>query len=145
MSIGAVCNREVTIARAIESLQTTAELMQARRVGSIVVCNEVEESKRTPIGILTDRDIALAVLRYGKGLDELVIGQAMTRNPLVLQEGEEAEGAIERLRERAVRRAPVVDSHGFLIGIISSDDLLELIAEELDAIARLIRRQRPPT
>ncbi|HMK87909.1 MAG TPA: CBS domain-containing protein [Steroidobacteraceae bacterium] len=143
MSLGAVCNREVTIARATESLHTAAELMRAGRVGSIVVCEEDGGSKRRPIGVLTDRDVVMALLQHSKGLGELLIGQAMTRNPLLLHDEDEVEEAIERLRERAVRRAPVVDAHGSLIGIVSSDDLLELIAEELDAIARLIRRQRP--
>jgi len=141
MGIGTICNREVVIVRASESLHAAAALMHTHGVGSIVVCEERQDSKPVPVGMLTDRDVVMALLQRGKPLGGLSIGQAMTRDPLLLNEDDEVDAAMERLRARGVRRAPVIGSDGALIGIVSLDDLLELIAEELDTVARLIRRQ----
>lgn len=141
MSVGAICSREVIIAQSTESLRTAAELMRSRNVGCVVVCEESPASGRIPIGLLTDRDIVMALLQHPERLERLFIGEAMSRDPLLLRESDEVDEAIERMRQRAVRRAPVVDAQGALAGIVSLDDLLELIAEELDAIARLIRRR----
>jgi CBS domain-containing protein len=131
----------VIIARAGETLRTAAELMADEGVGCIVVCELDEESRRIPTGILTDRDIVLASLRKRKGLEELLIAEAMSPDPLVIHDSEEIDEAVERLRAHGVRRAPVVDAYGALVGVISLDDLLEAIAEQLDDIAHLIRRQ----
>jgi CBS domain-containing protein len=141
MSVGEVCNRDVVVAQTTESLRDAAQLMRDHRVGSVVVYEENKALKRTPIGMLTDRDIVMAVLQHAKELDALFIGQAMSRGPLVLHEAEDVGAAIERLRSHAVRRAPVVDAQGTLVGIVSLDDLLEVIAEQLSGIAGLVRRQ----
>lgn len=141
MSVGQICNREVVVAQTTESLRTAAQLMRSHGIGSVVVYEEQQGSKRIPIGILTDRDVVMAVLQNGTELDALFIGQAMTRNPLVLHETEEVGEAIERMRTHAVRRAPVFDTAGALIGIVSLDDLLEVLADELSNVAHLIRRQ----
>lgn len=141
MSIGSICSREVIIARASETLRTAAELMAKQGIGCIVVCELDEKSRRIPTGILTDRDIVLASLRERKGLEELLIAEAMSRDPLVIHDSEEIDEAVERLRVHGVRRAPVVDAYGALVGVVSLDDLLEVIAEQLNDIAHLIRRQ----
>lgn len=141
MSIGSICSREVIIARAGETLRTAAELMADEGVGCIVVYELDEESRRIPTGMLTDRDIVLATLRERKGLEELLIAEAMSPDPLVIHDSEEIDEAVERLRAHGVRRAPVVDVHGALVGVVSLDDLLEVIAEQLNDIAHLIRRQ----
>jgi CBS domain-containing protein len=141
MSMGSICSREVVIAQTDESLRAAAELMSAHGVGCVVICDENKQSKRIPTGMLTDRDIVMAILHQHKGLDELFIGEAMSRDPLVIHDTEEVDEAIERLRAHGVRRAPVVDAQGALVGIVSLDDLLEVIAEQLDNVVHLIRRQ----
>ncbi len=65
----------------------------------------------------------------------------MTRNPLVLQENESIVDAMALLRQRGVRRAPVVAPNGDLVGIVSTDDLLGIISEQLGSLARLVDRQ----
>lgn len=140
MNLGEVCCREVTVARAEESLHTAAQLMREQRVGSVIVCED-RGAQRIPIGILTDRDILLALLQSGVRLNETFIGEVMSRDPLVLHDAESIEQAVDRMRAYAVRRAPVVTASGSLLGIVSVDDLFDVLAEQLHDIARLIKRQ----
>ncbi|HSG65178.1 MAG TPA: CBS domain-containing protein [Gammaproteobacteria bacterium] len=140
MAVGRVCNRDVVIIREEESLRDAARLMRARHVGALVVVGEAAGS-RVPIGIVTDRDIVLALLRRESDLENLTVAEAMSREPLKLIETEDVSDAIDRMRTRAVRRAPVVDVAGSLIGIVSIDDLLDVLVDQLAALVRLIRRQ----
>jgi CBS domain-containing protein len=140
MDLEEICNRDVAIVQAGESLRTAARLMHGQRVGSVVVYEE-RGAQRLPIGMLTDRDILMTLLESGSHLDETLVGEVMSRDPLVLHESESIEQAIAQMRSHAVRRTPVVSKSGSLVGIVSVDDLLELLAEQLNDIARLIKRQ----
>jgi CBS domain-containing protein len=130
----------VVIAQAAESIRTAAQLLRDQDVGSVVVCEE-RGTHRIPVGILTDRDILLTLLQSGTHLDGTFVGEVMSRDPLVLHDSESIEQAAEQMRAHAVRRAPVVNEYGSLVGIVSVDDLLDVLAEELNSIAELIRRQ----
>jgi CBS domain-containing protein len=67
--------------------------------------------------------------------------EVMTRNPLVISEEDSLDAAIEKLRARSVRRAPVVSAAGALIGLVSTDDLFGYVARELMLLARLVTLQ----
>jgi CBS domain-containing protein len=94
-----------------------------------------------PVGIITDRDIVFAQLDRKAELNRTRAEDVMTRDPLVLSEGDSVEDAILRLRARGVRRAPVVTAHGKLAGFISSDDLIAHVARELTTLAHAIEQQ----
>jgi len=92
-------------------------------------------------GVVTDRDIARALLDRRGEPARLRAEEVMSRDPLVLCETDSVETAIYRLRERGVRRAPVVTSRGRLIGLVSTDDIFAHLASELTGLARLLERQ----
>ncbi len=140
MAVGRVCNRDVVIVREEESLRDAARLMRTRHVGALIVVEEAEGS-RIPIGIVTDRDIVLALLQRESDLENLSVADAMSREPLRLIETEDVSDAIDRMRTKAVRRAPVVDAAGSLIGVVSIDDLLDVLVDQLADLVRLIQRQ----
>jgi CBS domain-containing protein len=139
-TVGSLCSREVIFASADEPLRTAVQLMQAHRVGSVVICEETG-GRRIPVGIVTDRDIALSLLRHDPDVASLPLNRIMSTDPLVLFEHEDVSEALEFLRARRVRRAPVVDTSRSLVGIVSIDDLLGVIARQLADMARLIERQ----
>lgn len=143
MNVGRVCTREVIFIHATESLHAATQLMRDKRVGSVVVCEE-EWGRRVPIGMITDRDVAMAALLRDAGLAKILVSQAMSRDPLVIREDEDVADALERMRASAVRRAPVVGGDGALVGLISIDDLLDVLVEQLSSIVHLIARQQKP-
>lgn len=140
MNIGEVCSREVYIVRPAEPLADAVTEMHRRHVGALVV---VEERPRQvqAVGVITDRDAIRAQVLRGKGLGHLTVADAMTAEPLTLLETCGLHEAIGRMSARGVRRAPVVSESGDLVGIVSFDDLLPVVSEQLAALARLIGGQ----
>lgn len=141
MNIGEICTREVTIVHSGDALSQAARQMCERHVGTVIVVEDRGE-QRIPIGIITDRDIVRAQFSRAADLFCLAVGRVMTPNPLTLNEKATMDEAIEKMRARGVRRAPVVDSTGALIGVIAMDDLLSAISEQLSGLARLIEVQQ---
>jgi CBS domain-containing protein len=123
-----------------EPLADAARLMCDEHVGALVVVAR-NDSRQRPIGIVTDRDIVGGQLRCRADLYCLTVGDVMTPHPLVLPLHLELTEAIEALNVRAVRRAPLVDTSGALVGIITLDDLLPALAQELSTLAALMGSQ----
>jgi CBS domain-containing protein len=140
MNIGEVCTREVFIVDPSEPLLQAVHEMRKRNVGCVVVV-EQRGTQVVPVGIVTDRDIVRTLPEKAEVLGTVPLGECMTRNPLTLGEDESIVDAMTRLRQRGVRRAPVVAANGDLVGIVSTDDLLGIIAEQLGSLARLVERQ----
>lgn len=140
MSIGEVCSREVYIFRPEEPLANAVAEMMKRHIGAIVVVEKEGDLVR-PIGIVTDRDVIRGQVSLKKDLLSLTLRDVMSSALLTVSERTGIEEAIERMRARRVRRAPVVNDSGDLVGIVSLDDLLPIVAEELGALARLVGSQ----
>ena len=139
MSVGRICVREVDLAEPGEPARAAAHRMLQRKVGTLVVVNE----SREPIGILTDRDLVLRVLAAGKDPLETTVAEAMTDRVDSVEEDTPIERAVAVMRNGGYRRLPVVDGGGRLVGLVSLDDVLALLAEELAGIGELLTKQNP--
>jgi CBS domain-containing protein len=133
--IGEVMTQPVVTADAATSLGQVAELMRDRNVGSVVVCEHGR-----PLGVVTDRDVALAVVADGAERSERA-GDHASR-PLVTGEVEmELEEAAALMVQNRIRRLPVLDGDD-LAGIVTIDDLavragdLELAQQMTAEVAR---------
>ena len=140
MNIGEVCSREVYIVNAGEPLLQAVHEMRRRNVGCIVVVDQ-QGTRVVPIGIVTDRDIVRILPEHPEGIRGVPVGDVMTRSPMTLREDESIVDGMNRLKQRGVRRAPVVADSGDLVGVVSTDDLLGIVAEQLGSLARLVERQ----
>lgn len=140
MNVGEVCTREVYIVSPSEPLLQAVHEMCRRNVGCVVAVERRGEHV-LPVGIVTDRDIVRQLPRHSSGLSAVSVADVMTPDPLALAEEESIVDAMQRLRQRGVRRAPVVAASGDLVGIVSIDDLLGVVAEQLSSLARLVERQ----
>ncbi len=139
MTVGETCTRAVVTADLEETIIVAARRMRDRHVGALVVC----DADRQPIGILTDRDIVVsAVAQSPDKLDALLVRDVMSREIVTARSNEPAEEALRRMRERGVRRLPVVTADGRLEGVIALDDILDLMAEELTQMAGLVAREQ---
>jgi CBS domain-containing protein len=140
MDIGRICNREVRTVSRSEPLARAAREMCEQHVGMLVVTEE-HAGNRIPVGVLTDRDIVRAQLHRAADLNCLSVDEAMSSDLLVVGENASLAHAIARMRESGVRRAPVVNARGALVGVVSIDDLLGLIAQELSGLSQLVAAQ----
>lgn len=128
------------VARADQALAEAARTMLESHVGALIVV-ETRGSVRRPIGILTDRDIVRGQLRLSADLFCLTVGDVMTPDPLTISAKAGATEAIESLHARGVRRAPVVDGTGNLLGVVTLDDLVPEVARELKELSALMGTQ----
>jgi len=139
MSSGRICMRSVDTASMDESVFVAAQRMDARKVGSLVVV----DSEGHPLGLLTDRDLAVRVIAEALDPNETMVSQVMTRLPQIIREETPIEEALGIMRCGPYRRLPVVTRDGRLAGILSLDDILNLLAEEFGEIGRLLHKESP--
>lgn len=137
MKIADIATVKVLVGHPEQPLAQAARMMCAESVGTLVIVDSTD-AKRRPVGILTDRDIVRGQLLKAADLHCLLVRDVMTANPFTLPGSLELFEAIEALNSRAVRRAPIVDAAGSLAGVISLDDLVPAIADELQSLADLL-------
>jgi CBS domain-containing protein len=143
MIVGNVCQTEVVTIGSEETLSVAAHLMREQHVGLlVVVAPAAPNGDRQPIGVLTDRDIVTAALAKDADVRTLKVGDVMTRNPLLADEGHPVEATLRFMRDLGVRRVPVVGSRGQLTGVLSLDDMLDAFASQLTNLTGAIRNEQ---
>ena len=135
-----ICRKPAVTAAAATSIVEVASLMRANHVGSVVVVSD--NGERKPMGIVTDRDIVVEVIALGLDAATMTAGDIMSRSPVVSEADADVLWALKVMRDRGVRRLPVVDNDGTLYGIIALDDLLEAAAGSLQDVVQTIGTER---
>lgn len=126
MPIRDLCSPDVLTTAPHFTVLDAAKLMARKNAGDIIV---VENKK--PVGILTDRDIVTKVLANSIDPDQCLISDVMEKNLVTAYEDDGLFQTIEKMQEFAIRRIPVIGNNGEIAGIISSDDLYQMLSEEL--------------
>jgi CBS domain-containing protein len=137
MTIGELCKRVVVTIHRGASAEDAARLMLASHIGNLVVVDPADTRK--PVGIITDRDIAVKVVAQGLAPAATPVGSVMSTPVMTLHEDDSFIAALDKMSAQGVRRAPVLDREGRLKGLVSVDDLVPLLARELAKIGALIR------
>ena len=140
MPVGEICSRDVVVVQNNESVLEAAKLMRQHHVGDVVVVEE-RGGVRVPVGLVTDRDLVVEVMATGLDPNVITVGDIMERKLVSVTDTTGIFEAIQYMRGKSVRRLPITDESGGLLGILSLDDLLELLSEELLAITKLVRHQ----
>jgi len=141
MNAGEICNREVVVVYRTTSLLEASKLMRDFHVGSLVVVVD-RLSERVPVGIVTDRDLALAVLAKEVDARSVDVGDVMSTELFTVREEDSVTDVLRLIRDRGVRRVPVLTHSGALAGIVTIDDVLDIVAEQLGDIVHAIERER---
>ena len=139
MTVGRICVREVDLAEPDETAMVAGQRMGARNVGTLLVIDDA----RRPVGILTDRDLALRVVGAGLEPREVIVAEVMTRNVRTIRDSTPIETALAEMRRLGLRRLAVVDGHEGLVGVLSVDDVLALLAEEFGSLGRILQASSP--
>jgi CBS domain-containing protein len=134
MNVDRVIVRKVVTISPERNLVEAAALMRERHVGFLVVV-EPRNGGHIPVGVLTDRDIVVEVVAKNVAPAGVTVGDAMTASPLVANEHESIASLLTRMQSLGVRRAPVVAHGGELVGVVSFDDILKMLAGVLGDMA----------
>jgi CBS domain-containing protein len=141
MQVSHICSRSVDHTARNVPIIEAARRMREGHVGDLVVVEE-RGGKTLPIGILTDRDLVVAVLAQDADhLRVLDVGDVMGALLVTATEDEDLEDVLHRMQTFAVRRVPIVDGDGALCGILSVDDIVVALSDEIGRLADLVSRQ----
>jgi CBS domain-containing protein len=142
MPIGEICTRDVVVAGLDTSVREAAQLMAKQHVGDIVVVREEAGGRLIPVGIVTDRDIVRSVVAEALDPAVFTLGDLGARDLVTVRQDQGVFECIQHMRGNGIRRMPVVDRSGGLVGIVALDDLIQLLADEMSELAKLISRER---
>lgn len=141
MRVGEICNREVVVIDEDRTITEAATVLREYHVGDVIVAREFN-GRQMPVGILTDRDIALGVVAGEVDPKSVSVGDAMSFELTTVTEDADLMHTIEIMREKGIRRIPVVDADEALVGILTVDDVLDLLSEILVDLTHLVDTQR---
>jgi signal-transduction protein with cAMP-binding, CBS, and nucleotidyltransferase domain len=142
MTAGELCSRSVVTAWPSENVRVAARRMSERDVGTLVVVDPGDCDRA--IGVVTDRDITIRCVAANRDPDATLIAQVMSAPVQTVDEGASAEDALSKMARAGARRLVVSGDHA-LVGILSLDDMLDLLSVEAQSIGRLIEKQNPHT
>lgn len=141
MRVREACNRDVVIVDKSDSIQEAAMLMREHHVGTVVVTRQ-PDGERMPIGIVTDRDITIGLVAKNVDIGSVSVADVMSEELVSIGPEEGIMEALQLMKDKGVRRTPVVNENGGLIGILALDDIIELIAEQLLGVVSLMSREQ---
>ncbi len=133
LTAGDICKRKVTVGYRQTTLVAAAQLMREDHVGSVVVVEEDDGSRRV-CGLVTDRDIVMSVVATGLQPEPLCLEDIMSEQLVTVAEGDAMPDVMRAMRDHGVRRLPVVDAHDELLGIVTMDDVLKILVRELNML-----------
>jgi CBS domain-containing protein len=110
--------------------------MRSSNIGSIIVARD-----GAPLGVLTDRDLAIRVIAEARNPADVRVDEVMSPYPIYLSSRRTLDEAIQTMRDLGVRRLPVVDAAGRLEGIVSMDDILAQLARQIGQLGEAVQRE----
>lgn len=140
MTAGEYCNREVVITEQDTSVVQAAVLMREFHVGSLVVVQK-QGKVNLPVGIVTDRDLVIEVIAQQVPLESATLNDVMSKDLVTVGEQETLIDTLELMLKRGVRRVLVVDGQGSLQGMLAADDAIELMAESMADLAKVVSQE----
>ena len=140
MNAGRLCTRVVATAAPTETVRAAATRMSENDVGTLVVLGG---EHGVPIGLVTDRDLVVRCIAAGLNPDTTPVSKVSSAPLHVVDEQTPIEDALSRIAQAGVRRLVVTGPDQSLVGVLSLDDVLDLLVEEVSAIGRLLQKQAP--
>jgi CBS domain-containing protein len=136
-----ICVVEVASCGRDAGILEAARLMRQHHTGNLIVVDD-PHGDRIPVGIVTDRDIVVEVLANELDPAKTTVAQIMSAKLVIAGGAEDISDALERMRLQGVRRLPVVDHDGSLMGIVTLDDVLRLHAAQAAALADVVSKEQ---
>ena len=142
MTCGDVMTKDPACCVPTDSAARVAKVMKTEDVGSVPVCES--RTSRKLVGIITDRDLALHVVAEGRDANRTRAQDVMTKEPSTCRSEDSLENALDAMQRYQVRRIPIVDASGQLIGIIAQADIATCGEEPEKTAATVGEISKPP-
>ena len=133
LTAGDICKRKVSVAYQHTSVVAAAQLMREDHVGALVVVEDANGSRQVR-GLITDRDIVMSVVAMGLDPEPLCLEDVMSDQLVTADETDTLMDLMQAMREHGVRRVPVVGQGQELMGIVTLDAVLKILAHEMNLL-----------
>ena len=140
MTAGEYCNREVVITDQNTTITEAARLMREYHVGSLVIAQK-RNGGNIPVGIVTDRDLVIEVLAQNIPIKSVTVGDVMSTDLATVDERETLINTLDLMLKKGVRRVIVVDEQRNLQGILTADDAIDLMAESMSDLSKMVNKE----
>jgi len=124
-----------------ETIKQAAQLMYNEHVGAVVVVDKKNGVLGTPLGIVTDRDITMCLGKNGKLDTNRPINEIMSPNVIVCSTEDGVYETINKMKANGIRRIPVINKQDSVVGMLSSDDLIQLLGTELSELSQILTNE----
>ena len=141
-TVAEMCARDVIVADPDTTIADAAKLMRQHHVGCLVIGQRPKGGLGVPAGIVTDRDLVVEVTALDLDPTVITIGDIMPGELVTIRADADVLDALHVMRHRGVRRLPVVNETGELLGLVAFDDLLAAVAEEFTELAKVPSREQ---
>lgn len=141
MLAGEYCSRNVIVSGRGDSIVKVAELMRDHHVGDVLVV-DANNGDQIPVGIITDRDIVIEVIAADVDIHELVVEDIMNYKLITALDTDDLMTVIKRMRAYGIRRIPVINQAGYVVGMLSTDDIIDVIAEQLIDVEQIFENEQ---
>ena len=134
MDVDRIMSRNVASVPKKANLLEAAKLMDDESVGCVLILDGDEK----PVGILTDRDLVVRGVAKGHAVEKTTVESVMSAHPFTVHRDEPIMLVARKMADKGIRRVPVVDEKGSVVGLVSVDDLLTVFISELSNVAAAI-------
>jgi CBS domain-containing protein len=142
MTVIDICNRNVVVAPKTEMIVDAAKRMRTSHVGALVVIDN-RNGRHVPIGIVTDRDIVVNGLAGDpEHITYLLVSDLMQRDLVTARDSDTVDDALKKMQEHGIRRLPIVDTTGELVGILTLDDVLQYLTVQQSELVSLVAKEQ---
>lgn len=141
MTAAAFCRSQVVTTSGDTGLIEAAALMRDNHVGSLVV-TEQNKGRASPVGVVTDRDIVVQIIAFNIPCEDVLVRELISHDFYTVNGQQNIFSVLKYMQQTGVRRLPVVDDLGGLMGIITFDDLVAILAIELADLTQVIKHEQ---
>jgi CBS domain-containing protein len=140
MFLEKITNRNVVTIPEGATMEVAAKTMRDQHVGCVVVVQE-KGLRKIPIGMITDRDIVVSTSAFGISPNTVYVRDVMSATLVTARKNDSFNHVLMLMKEHGVKRIPVVDSEGALMGIVTTHELMSVLADELNVLLKVTERQ----
>jgi CBS domain-containing protein len=141
MSVAKYCDREIATITRDASIHKAALMMRHYHGGEVIIV-EKSNDKNIPIGIVTDRDLVVEIIAMEVDMEQISVGNVMSLELITVSENMSLSDTLDIMQHNGVRRAPVVDGSGCLIGLITVEGILKVLSQDMNKVLELFYRER---
>ncbi len=141
MTVGKYCERELEPLSRDASLQEAALMMRSHHVGEVIVVDKLD-GKNIPVGVVTDRDLVIEIMALAVDVEQISVGNIMSLELITVRHDYSLSDTLDIMQRHGVRRLPVVDNSGALLGIINIEVILKVLCQDLSKMLTLFNNER---